>query len=389
MATIEKYENTSGAKLWRVRWRTPENRQTQKRGFTTKREAALFAATLEVSKARGEYIAPRAGQATVGALGPAWLARQCGHMKASGFRSYESAWRVHVEPRWARTPIGEVRFSDVQGWVADMAANKGPVVVQTAYSVLARILDDAVRDRLLSSNPARGVKLPKRPPRRNVYLTAAQLDRLADESGRYRSLVLLLGVGGLRWGEAAALRVGDVDFLRRRIELHRNAVAVGRRFEVGSLKSNKNRIVALPQFVIDAIARTAEGKGRDDLLWPSSSGGYLAPPSSTDSWLSGAVSRCQKSADESRAKESKHSDQPTTPIFPRVTAHALRHTAASLAISAGANPKVVQRMLGHASAAMTLDVYADLFESDLDAVAENVAKLWPEQVPSAVCSMPK
>ena len=63
--------------------------------------------------------------------------------------------------------------------------------------------------------------------------------------------------------------------------------------------------------------------------------------------------------------------------FPRVTAHDLRHTAASLAISAGANPKVVQRMLGHASAAMTLDVYADLFECDLDAVAESVSKMCP------------
>lgn len=61
--------------------------------------------------------------------------------------------------------------------------------------------------------------------------------------------------------------------------------------------------------------------------------------------------------------------------FPRITAHALRHTAASLAISAGANPKVVQRMLGHASAAMTLDVYADLFESDLDAVADRLDSL--------------
>jgi integrase len=49
--------------------------------------------------------------------------------------------------------------------------------------------------------------------------------------------------------------------------------------------------------------------------------------------------------------------------------HDLRHTAASLAVSAGANVKAVQRMLGHASAAMTLDVYADLFDDDLDAVA--------------------
>lgn len=86
-------------------------------------------------------------------------------------------------------------------------------------------------------------------------------------------------------------------------------------------------------------------------------------PTSVDSWLSGAVRRCQ-TVDKS---------------FPRVTAHSLRHAAASLAISAGANPKVVQRMLGHASAAMTLDVYADLFDSDLNAVAESVAKMWPRQ----------
>jgi integrase len=71
--------------------------------------------------------------------------------------------------------------------------------------------------------------------------------------------------------------------------------------------------------------------------------------------------------------------QAADPTFPRVSAHDLRHTAASLAIHAGANPKVVQRMLGHASAAMTLDVYADLFESDLDGVAESVGKMWAQQ----------
>jgi len=54
---------------------------------------------------------------------------------------------------------------------------------------------------------------------------------------------------------------------------------------------------------------------------------------------------------------------------PRTTPHDLRHTAASLAVSAGANVKAVQKMLGHASAAMTLDIYADLFDEDLEAVA--------------------
>jgi len=60
----------------------------------------------------------------------------------------------------------------------------------------------------------------------------------------------------------------------------------------------------------------------------------------------------------------------------RVAAHTLRHTAASLAISAGANVKVVQRMLGHSSAAMTLDVYADLFDADLDSGAERLDSGW-------------
>ena len=55
--------------------------------------------------------------------------------------------------------------------------------------------------------------------------------------------------------------------------------------------------------------------------------------------------------------------------FPTITPHDSRHSAASLAISAGANVKCVQRMLGHAKGSMTLDVYADLFDEDLDGVA--------------------
>jgi integrase len=112
--------------------------------------------------------------------------------------------------------------------------------------------------------------------------------------------------------------------------------------------------------ITQTCADARPGKGRDDLLWPTASGGYMGPPASKESWLSGAVARCQT----------------TNPTFSKITAHALRHTAASLAISAGANPKVVQRMLGRASAVMTLDVYADLFDSDLTSVAESVGKMW-------------
>jgi integrase len=71
--------------------------------------------------------------------------------------------------------------------------------------------------------------------------------------------------------------------------------------------------------------------------------------------FSAAVAKCQKADDSS----------------PTITPHDLRHTAATLAVSAGANVKAVQRMLGHAKASMTLDVYADLFDDDLDDVADS------------------
>lgn len=77
-------------------------------------------------------------------------------------------------------------------------------------------------------------------------------------------------------------------------------------------------------------------------------------PSSVWGWFEASVKKCQA----------------VDAAFPRVTPHDLRHTAASLAISTGTNVKLVQKMLGHASAAITLDVYADLFEDDLDSVAE-------------------
>src|SRR5262245_16680624 len=105
MATIESYETASGATLYAVRYRKPDNKQTWKRGFRTKRDANAFAATVEVSKLKGEFVPVSTGRVTIGRLGPAWLDRQRGHMKPSGFRSYESAWRVHVAPRWAAATI--------------------------------------------------------------------------------------------------------------------------------------------------------------------------------------------------------------------------------------------------------------------------------------------
>lgn len=134
---------------------------------------------------------------------------------------------------------------------------------------------------------------------------------------------------------------------------------------------------------MDPLAAACRGKSRDDIVFAAASGGYAKPPG-VSTWFSGAVARCVDAADAMRAAEraDRPDRDPLTPQFPRVTQHDLRHTAASLAVSAGANVKAVQKMLGHASAVMTLDTYADLFDRDAEAVAdahdERLAGLtWP------------
>jgi hypothetical protein len=133
MATISKYQTASGAMLYGVRYRTPDRGQTDKRGFKTKRDVEAFAAKVEVTKMRGEYVAPSLGRVTVGELEPAWLARQQGHMKPSGFRSYESAW-LHIEPRWRKAKVAEICFTDVQAWVTELSGKLSASMVGTTIS---------------------------------------------------------------------------------------------------------------------------------------------------------------------------------------------------------------------------------------------------------------
>ncbi|WP_280639568.1 tyrosine-type recombinase/integrase [Mycolicibacterium farcinogenes] len=115
-----------------------------------------------------------------------------------------------------------------------------------------------------------------------------------------------------------------------------------------------------PKFLVAELAARMEGKGREDLVFPASGGGVLRIATFRTRVFNKAVDQL-RGIDED--------GEPTTD-WPRPTLHDLRHTAASLAISAGANVKAVQTMLGHKSAALTLDTYADLFPDDLEAVAD-------------------
>ncbi|OBF95109.1 integrase [Mycobacterium sp. 852002-51152_SCH6134967] len=373
MAVVAAYETKRG-KRYRVRYRTPDNRQTDKRGFRTKREAERFANTVEVAKLKGEYVNPADARRTLDDLGQAWLDRQKGHLKPSGYAVMETAWRVRVKPRWGKVALGDIKPTAVQAWMAELGQGTedtkaiGAASIKRAQYVLAQILADAVTDNLIPKNPAAGLKLPKTSRKRPVYLTHQHVDDLANAAGDYGTLVLMLAYTGMRWGEAISLRVGDLDLLRKRALIHENAVQSGTSIYVGTPKAHKQRSIPLPEFLVPPLARHCENKGRGDLLFGD--GNHLRRPHPVSGWFAKAVESCREASLIQRAQEREDtSSEPATQEFPRVTPHDLRHTAASLAVSAGANVKAVQRMLGHASAAMTLDLYADLFDDDLEAVA--------------------
>jgi integrase len=154
----------------------------------------------------------------------------------------------------------------------------------------------------------------------------------------------------------AALRVQDFDMLRRRVNVSRSVSDSGGRLTWSTPKTGERRSVPFPASLADELAALMVGKGREDLVFTNKRGAVLRGSNYRPRVFDIAVAKCQKE-DET---------------FPTITPHDLRHTAASLAVSAHANVKAVQRMLGHAKASMTLDVYADLFDDDLDVVAERL-----------------
>ena len=318
MATIKRYPTASGDR-WEVRYRQPNGNTSRKRGFATKRAAEDWDANNKVSINSGSYVAPSKGRATIGDLALPWLERKRSTTEPSHSRMLESSWRVHVSPTWSGVPVGRVTSTGVKNWSATMTGNGcSATTVLRALGVLAGILDDAVEDGRVVKNRARGLdpkkrEKPTKPKRKHVYLDHDAVSRLADEAGDHHVLVLTLAYTGIRWGEAVALRVRHVDEVRRRLLITDNAVQLGVDHAVGDPKDDEPREVPVPKFVLAELRKQMLGRAPDDLIFGDGAN-YLPRPKSTDGWFAGAVKRAS---------------------VQKVTPHDLRHTAASLSISAG------------------------------------------------------
>lgn len=348
MASIKPYKTAKG-RAWRVQYRSPDGRNRTKQGFRTKNEAQAWAEKNATTIRTGDWIDPNAGNTNVEDIGQAWLATLT-HLKPSTQELYKQVWDSSVQPYWGNVRLNSIKPSMVQEWVSNMG--RSPSWVRHSHNVLAQVLDAAIADKRIKQNPARGVKLPRKVPTVKVYWTIEQLKAFAAECGEREDLILLLGTSGLRWGEAIALRPCDLDPLRNRIHVTRNAAKVGNGIRLGTPKTHERRTVAVAGHVMDMLVERGSRVGPEGLLWTGRRGGWLRTPGH-NTWFDGAMRRAM-------------SDDPS---LVRVTPHGLRHVAAGLLVNAGANVLSVSRQLGHADASVTLRVYAELFDDGLDSVA--------------------
>jgi integrase len=169
--------------------------------------------------------------------------------------------RSRVFPTFGAVELRRITKSAVRSWVRDMAdEGLSAARIRQALQVLHASLEVAVDDSLIARNPCSQVKRPTVRKRRQLFLTAVELERLAVAADSQRKgmggLVHLLGYCGLRWGEAVALRWENVDTARRRIKVKASATEIGGRLEWGPPKTGEVRTVILPRFVIEGARHT-------------------------------------------------------------------------------------------------------------------------------------
>lgn len=352
MASIESYETKNGEKRYRVRYRKPDHSQTDKRGFRTKKAADEYLARLHVDLVDGNWVDPSNSKKLLGPFAEAWYS-SCLNLKPTTLAGYRQSLNKHILPRWGARSIGSIEFAEVQAWVSELSKELSASSTRQILYNLSSILDFAIQDKKLKINVCDGVRQPKIIKTQRAYLNHEAVLKLAKASGDSFDIVLTLAYTGIRIGELVGLRVKAIDFSDNHFNIVESVSEVRGTLIEGTPKNGEQRRVPFPEFLVPFLQDRIQGKSPSDRVFSSAKGGVLRVGNFRRDKFRPAVAAVQL----------------IDPEFPTLTLHDLRHTAASLAISAGANVKSLQTMLGHAKASMTLDVYADLFREDLSAVS--------------------
>lgn len=342
MASVERRSGPRGD-VYVVRYRDERKRQRAKT-FKVKQEALLFSNTTEVQLKTGDWIDPNAGREKFSVFHARWVeARLVSPSRADTEASHA---KNHIMPTWGSVALSAIRPLDVDSWIKNLTAGAA-----TKVEVLAQfkqVLDAAVREQLIRTNPATGTKTPARAKKRVTQadvLHADELDRLVSYMpDRYKALVYLSGWLGWRWSEAMGLRNCDVDLDAGIIYVGNQTVVESRGVQYvheGGKTDAATRTVPLPDTARDVLrwhldARFS-GAGVNGRVFVTEEGNTPFRSNFRRVFL-----KAVKAADlEGRG----------------INMRQLRHTAASLMLANGLDILDVQDRLGHTRGSITLDIY--------------------------------
>lgn len=346
-------------KRWQVRYRDPDGR-SRNRSFERKVDAERFLVELQYKLNRGAYVDERAGRVVFAEFAAEWIERQL--IQPTTRAALETRLRVHILPEWAAWPLVRITPAAVQRWLRALSEDLSSGYVRLLLVNFGSILQAAVDDGLLPSNPARlaGTRMPA-PSARKVRPWSAErvLAVIEKMPVPLRPLVIVAAGCGLRQGEAFGLRVQDVDFLRH--ELHvRQQIRIEATRPVPALpKYGRVRSVPLPEWVGLELAQHLERMSPlpGDLTEAPTTAGLLF------------YSRERKPLNRNYFNQAVWRPALREAGVPNERdngMHALRHACASLWLEHGVSIKAVSEYLGHADPGFTLRVYTHVMPASGD-----------------------
>ncbi len=325
---------------YRACFRDPSG-TTVSKTFDRSGAATKWLAKQTTRKAEGTYVDPRLGNIRLGQFWPEFL-KASPNLRPATENLYMALYRNHIAPMFGHRRLADIRPLDVSTWIDEqLKGGTGAATVNAAFRLLRTMLNKAVRAEYIGRNPCLGVKTPTAGTEEMRFLEAGEVARLACAvPDRYAALIYLLAYGGLRIGEAAALRLEHLDLLRGRVTVAEALSEVNGRIDIGPTKTGAKRTVTLPPTLRELLERHIERyTGRDGFVFPSPDGGPLRPNNFRRRVFAPAV----KAAG----------------LAP-LRVHDLRHTMAALLIAQGAHVKEIADRLGHSSPMVTMKVYAHL-----------------------------
>ena len=264
-----------------------------------------------------------------------------------------ASWK-RIEVAFGHRRCGEIQRAELIAWIRTQTTNcygdEQPLSRAMKRKIgltLKALFDAAVEQGIILKSSLRigGKDIPPQGKTERRYLHIHEVDALIDAAPTPEAALLLrvLLRTGIRPGEAKGLKIRDLDAVRGRLMIRRDVDIYGAPDET---KNRNHRDVPVGGELLWDLEDTAENKQPEDWLLPDEHGNVW-----TDArWRRVWAHMCE------------------TADIHDVTIYSLRHTAASMAIAAGANVKTIQRMLGHGSAALTLDVYGHLWDEELNTI---------------------